>query len=322
MPELLRQPNKFDINLGIIDSSISYWALHFISILECLSHHKNLMFPAHKLKDFPILQLSHMKGNYPNSFWDQMENYMRNWGFQYFFVHFLNQNLGLNIVDKLKERLDDYFHIRSTFDYDDFKFFVSGTDSRLSLNLNKRYDEVYPKQFNLSTIQISNLESYSDFCLILKNNDEDQNIGIFGEIEGLHGEKLLTDSFWIDRKSEHCVIGLGTISGKDPNQIYIQDYFVKNRYPKVIVLFEQSHYIVQDFHYTLREFKSMFDRGIYYKCYSKDESFIFLVNYIIQNWNTPVKDILNFLYQYINTRDLIGSVEDESLNLIPSIDKK
>ncbi len=314
--------NRIEINLGIIDSSISYWALHFYSILECLSSHKTLTYPAHNLKSFPIWSLSNMKGHYPNSFWDDMERSMRNWGSQYFFIHFLNQNLGLPIVNELKSRLDDLFYVRKTFNYNSFEFFVSGKDSRLFLNLNKRYDEIYPKNFNLSPLQILDLENYSDFCLVLKNTEENKNIGIFGEVEGWHGEKLLRNSFWDQRKSQHCVMGVGAINGTD-KKLYMETFYHQGKFPKIIVLFEQSHFIISDFYNILQEFRNMFYQGAYYKCYSRDESIIFIINYIISNWNEPVGTILSFLRSQIyENRNLVGIIEDEKIEIIPSIDAK
>lgn len=67
----------------------------------------------------------------------------------------------------------------------------------------------------------------------------------------------------------------------------------------------------------------MFYQGAYYKCHSRDASIIFIIKYIILNWNEPVGNILSFLRSQIyGNEDLVGIIKDEKIGIIPSIDAK
>lgn len=309
----------YSYNMPIFDNSLSYWSMHFIAVLECLAYHKTLQYPARKLYHYPIFSLANMKGSYQNGFFDQMARAIQNWGMQYFIIQYLNHKIGLDIVDKIKENLDGLFNIVNYKNYDDFEFYVSGLDSELSKDISKRYDEIYPKTFDLDFRSKNLLENNSDFCLVLKNTEEDKNIGIFGEIEGNYGEKLFKDSFW-EEKSELCVLGIGTIQGNKKGIYYLEPYWYKSKHPKLNIIFERENYIVNDFYRVINEFQVIFNYGPQYKNFLKHEPFGFLVDMIIERWNLPVEDILNQLYEYKKPSDeLIGEMEDKPLNLIPSI---
>lgn len=306
-------------SMPVLDNSLSYWSMHFIAVLECLANHKTLGYPAHKLHEYPIFSLANMKGHYPNYFFDEMSKFIQNWGMQYFIVHFLNHKMGLDIVDKIKENLDDLFNIPNYKDYDKFEFYVSGIDSDLGKNIHEKYDEIYPKNLNLTIEQKLLLERNSDFCLVLKNTQENKNIGIFGELEGNYGGRLFQDGFW-GKKSKFCVIGIGAVNGKNKGVFYIERYFYLGKYPKLNILFERSNYIVYDFHRVVNEFRAIFIYGSQYKSFQSDQSFKFLVDLIIENWNRPVGDILNKLYSYkCDSDELIGEMAKPIL-LISSMD--
>lgn len=306
-------------SMPISDNSLSYWSMHFIAVLECLANHKTLRYPACKLYEYPIFSLANMKGYYPNSFFDNMASFIQNWGMQYFIVHFLNHKISLELVDKIKENLDGLFNILNYKDYDDFEFYVSGIDSELGKNISERYDEIYPKHFNLTVENKSFLERNSDFCLVLKSTQEGKNIGIFGELEGNYGEKLFQDSFW-EGKSDFCVIGIGAVNGKNKGY-YLENYLYRGQYPKLNILFEKSNHIIHDFYRVVNEFGYIFYQGVNYKNFHPDSSFRFLIDMIIQNWNAPVRNILDKLYLYKTDSDeLIGELENKPILLISSMD--
>ena len=306
-------------SMPISDNSLSYWSMHFIAVLECLANHRTLEYSSQKLYGYPIFSLAKMKGYYPNSFFDRMAVFIQNWGMQYFIVHFLNHKFGLDIVDKIKENLDDLFNIKNYKDYDGFEFYISGFDSELGKNICEKYNEIYPNNFDLTPEEKLYLERNSDFCLVLKNTIKDKSIGIFGELEGNHGEKLFQDSFW-ERKSNFCVIGIGAIDGKNKGY-YLERYLYRSLYPKLNILFEKSNYIINDFYRVINEFQIIFYQGSQYKNFHPDASFRFLIDKIIQSWDFPVGSILNELYSYkSDSNELIGGLDNKPILLIPSID--
>lgn len=283
-----------EYNMPIYDNSLSYWSMQFISILECLVYHKNLQFRAVG-DSHSISSLATMKSQYPNSFFDLMANSIQNWGMQYFMVHFLNHRMGLKIVDGIKENLDGLFNIPHYQNYNDFRFYISGLDSELPSKISRRYDEIYPRYTELDFLEKDYLVKNSDFCLILKDTDEDKNIAIFGEIEGNHGDKLFQDSFW-NHKPNLCVLGIGAVDGYKKGVFYIEEFLYKGKYPKLNVLFEKNSFVVRDFYFVINEFRIIFNYGKSHISYHENSNYSYIVNeIIIKNWNNPIGVVLNIL---------------------------
>ncbi len=236
-----------EYNMPIYDNLLSYWSMHFISVLECLAYHKNLQFrPIIIPETQTISSLALMKGNHPNSFFDIMANSISNWGMQYFMVHYLNHKISLDLVDRIKEQLDDLFNIPNYKDYDDFEFYISGCDSELTKDISKYYDEIYPKIFELDFLSKDYLIRNSDICLVLKDTQNDKNIAIFGEIEGNDGDRLFNNKFW-NGKSDFCVLGIGAVNGYGKGKFYIERYLHHGIYPKLNIIFKKNSYVVRDF---------------------------------------------------------------------------
>lgn len=312
-----------EYNMPIYDNSLSYWSMHFISVLECLAYHKNLQFrPIIIPETQTIGSLALMKGNYPNSFFDIMVNYISNWGIQYFMVHYLNHEINLDLVDKIKEQLDDLFDIPNCKDYDDFEFYISGHDSELTKDISKYYDEIYPKNFELDFLSKNYLIRNSDICLVLKDTQNGKNIAIFGEIEGNDGYRLFNNKFW-DGKSDFCVLGIGAVAGHQKGKFYIEKYFHHGIYPKLNIVFEKNSYVVRDFLHVINEFRYIFNYGTKHINYSDNSNFCYIVNkVIIKNWDMPILYILDLLYKIKNTSNeqLIGEVEKGDIKLITPMD--
>lgn len=305
-----------EYNLPIFDNSPSYWSMHFISILECIAYHKNLQYPAIRLNQ-TISSLAMMKGYYPNSFFDFMITYIQNWGMQYFMVHFLNHEINLSVVNHIKSELDDLFDIPNFQDYNDFEFYISGHDSELSINIQDKFDEIYPKNFDLNILEKENIITNSDICLVLKSDD--RNIAIFGEIEGNYGDKLFQDSFW-NYKSKFCVLGIGAVAGHSKGKFYIEKYIHLGKYPKINVIFEKSSYVVHDFYNILSEFRHIFNYGKSY--YGYQGNFGYIINeIIIKNWNESILYILDLLYRLKDNSDsLLGEIAEGEIKLITPFD--
>lgn len=312
-----------EYNMPIYDNSLPYWSMHFISVLECLAYHKNLQYrPIIIPKTQTIGSLTMMKGTYPNSFFDNMANYISNWGMQYFMVHYLNHKINLNIVNKIKEQLDDLFNITNYKDYNDFEFYISGHDSELAKDISQYYDEIYPKTFKLDFLSKNDLIRNSDICLVLKDIQNNKNIAIFGEIEGNHGDKLFTNDFW-NGKSDFCVIGIGAVDGHQKGKFYIERYLHNGIYPKLNIIFEKNSYVVRDFFHVINEFRYIFNYGIKHINYSDNSNFRYIVNeIIIKNWTASIVYILDQLYKIKNNsgNQLIGEIKKGDVKLIVPMD--
>lgn len=304
-----------EISSEIIESDKSYWATHFCSIFECINYHVNLNYSPRKLPQFPSCSLSDMRGNFPSNFFYNLRGWINNWGFQYFLVHFLNQRAGNKTVEILLETLSNEFNVTFSNNLNKYWFYISGWDTHLNTKLNGRFDKLFPEKAGILPPNIDEVIKNSDICLVLVNEADDINIGIFGEVEGNKGRKLFSLPFWND-KSDYCIFSFGVIKGKS-KECYADVYYY-NGSPKVNIIYESEHFVVSDFHLAVNKLEMLFQSGPYYVVSERDEEFGFFMNYFIKNWNTPMIEILDFLYKFIDYNDYIGKV-DGSLPFMTSL---
>jgi hypothetical protein len=298
----------------LITDSKAYWANHFASILECIHYHKQLQFSPSSLPAYPTWSLSDLRGNMPENFFLVLNGYVRNWGFQYFIAQYLNQKCGSIIVEKLMERLQEYYPREFPDDLNRVWFFVSGSDSAMSNYLQENYDGIYPEVINGVEADIDKLKRNSDLCMVISTLSENKRLGVFGEVEGNNGYKLETRGFWSD-KPLHCVFGVGVISGESKSH-FIEAY---NGYdaPKVNVFFESSHHVVSDFLVGVSCVENLLRTGPRTNplINSKDDELDFFVSHLRNNWNVPILDIISFLHKFIDFRDYVG----KNINILPYV---
>lgn len=291
----------------------SYWATHFYSILKCMDNHKNLMYSPRKFKEFPLWSLSLMRGNLPPNFFDHIESFIRNWGVQYFFTSLFNQKIGGHIIAELIERLEELYGVCFNRELNQFSFYVSGNDSHLRYKLENRFSEIFPyKEMKGS---ISYLIGCSDLCLVLDNTITGSSVGIFGEVEGNHGNKMRTESYW-GAKQEFCVFGIGVVDG-DQKLIYFEESHHKGM-PRVLLMFERSHLFITDFLEVLNCLKFLFLYGpdIKYRC--PDDEFYFFVTELKRMWSEPIERVFIFLERFIDGGDLVG-FNDGTISIITDL---
>lgn len=267
------------------------------------------------LPQFPNWSLSDMRGNLPSNFFFHIKSWINNWGFQYFLVHFLNQRAGNNTVKVLLDALSDEFDVKFTSDLNKYWFYISGWDTHLNKQLNGRFDRIFPEKAGILPPNINEVINKSDLCLILINEKDDLNVGIFGEVEGNKGRKLFTPKFW-DDKSDYCVFSFGVVKGLS-KECFAEVYYY-NGAPKINIIFEADHYVVDDFHLAVNKLEMLFQAGPNYYVAERDEEFGFFMNYLVNNWNTPMVEVLDFLYKFIDYNDYIGEV-DGSLPFMTSL---
>ena len=301
------------ISLGIITNHKSYWANHFYSIIQTMYYHNNLEY---KLYNYDTL--NSMRGTLPPNFFDSLEQYLKNWGLQYFLVNFLNYDSSAsNIVTELINRLSIEYGVKFSKDLKDRKFHISGSDSKLTNTLHDRFTTLFPLELNGMKGDIQNMIKRSDICLILINPNTNEKVGIFGEVEGLKGYKLNRLSYW-DNKPDFSIFSFGVRDGKN-KQIYFDTLRVNN-INKIQCFFESSNPIIQDFWHTLSYIKSLFIYGTHqYNLYTRNEEFDFFLDLVIKNWSNNVEILLDNIAQYIDGTDLIGKIEHKPLPIITSL---
>ncbi|ELA9340414.1 hypothetical protein [Vibrio parahaemolyticus] len=300
---------------NIINNYRSYWATHFYTLLKCIDQHKQLQYSPQRFPGFPIWSLSTLRGNLPPNFFDQIESYIQNWGVQYFLTSFFNQKMGSNVVEALIARLEKLYNVTFSKQLDYYSFYVSGNDSSLSYKLGDRFSESFPSELNGEKPDLNSLIAYSDLCMVLENSVTNSKVGIFGEVEGVKGNKLRTESYW-GKKQDFCVFGIGAIEGKD-KRIYIEENY-HNNIPRVQILIEKSNPIISDFMKVINYCKWLFLYGPTSQLNSVDDEFDYFINKLKINWSTPMPQLFSNLENYIDKGDLIG-FNDTGIQLVTDI---
>lgn len=302
---------------GLITNYRCYWATHFYSILQCLHYHHLLQYHPKNLNNYPLWSLCDLRGHCPLNFFDNIQTYIKNWGFQYFLVSFLNQKLNSNVVSKLIEHIENAYDVEFVKTLDRFSFHISGHDSSIESNLSKQFSEVFPNQLNNNMFpNLNNLIKHSDICLILTNSQTQSKVGVFGEIEGVHGSKQRNASYWA-KKNDFCIFGIAVVDG--PGKIYI-DTVESNNITKIIIFIEKQNYIVEDYRYVIDIMKYLFLIGPDYTFRNTDDELDYFFNKIKKNWCMPVIKLLDDLKQYISPEDIIG-MNSHRIQIITDITK-
>lgn len=290
------------VPLGLIPSYRSYWATHFFSILQCLDQHKNLEFSPRRLDLYPVYTLAILRGCLPLNFFNQIERYIENWGVQYFLSNFFNQKLGGNVVEELISRIERAYNVSFDKSLDCFSFHVSGNDSNLSSKLRERFFEVFPSCLNGQFATVDALIAQSDLCLILSNS-QNIKVGLFGEVEGIYGNKLRTESYW-GKKQDFCIFGIGVVDGSQ-KVVYFEEGFFNGIY-RINLFFERSNFVVADYKIALGAIKRLFLEGPSASFHSRDEEFEFFINRIKLHWNSNMNELMDELKLYISPEDVVG----------------
>ncbi|MFM0596656.1 hypothetical protein [Paraburkholderia dilworthii] len=291
------------LNVGVIQNYKSYWATHFYAVLQCLHSHRTLNYTPTALAYYPSWKLRDLRADLPFNFFHQIESYLQNWGFQYFMSVFLNYKMSSDIVDQLIGRLSRLYNIQLLNRHIGYRFFLAGSDSILSEGLLDEFTEVFPLQLNGNRSNAQHLAQQSDLCLVLSFPIPYARLAIFGEVEGLHGHSLSNESYWKE-KLPFCVITIGVIEGAGKN-VYISDTFINN-IPRVNLVFERKHPVVQDFLKVLNFMRVLFSEGGGTKMRSGDEEFDFFFNKVRQHWDKNTVELIDDLRTYCNDGELMG----------------
>lgn len=273
------------ISVGIIENQKSYWANHFFSVIQCLDAQKGLKYSPRRIDGYPLWSLSSLRGHFPPNFFEVVQDYLRNWGFQYFLVSYLNQKMASTLVQEVVDRLGSMYNFSFSNQLKGYSFHISGNDSALSDGLKSYFSEVFPVTVGNNKPNIDEVIANSDICLVLRNPETNVKVGIFGEVEGVYGNKIRNQPFW-NGKSDFCVFNIGIISGKT-KQCFIENVTF-NGSRKVNLYFEKEHFVANDFSITLDWFKQLLIYGPYFNLRANNEEFDYFINYLKGASKNPI----------------------------------
>lgn len=295
------------INLGLIRNQKKYLATHFYSIIQCLRFHINLKYPGKffdKLGN-PDWTLAILRGEARQNFFSDLKDYLNNWGLQYFIVNFLNSERGAPLADDLIERIKNIYDVENPHWLTDRKFFMSGSDSALSNGLNLRFGRVFPEKLLNETPNKRKIISHSDICLVLSDpTDFTERVGIFGEIEGVHGYKLSQASYY-DNSKYYSIFSIGVYTEKGCG--LFAENFTSNGVTRVVYKFQADHHVVDDFQYVVSWFHNLFFHSPRERTRNRDDDLNFLLNMLEDNWHTPISQVLHMLQQFFDSDDTVNS---------------
>lgn len=227
---------------------------------------------------------------------------MRNWGFQYFLVNLLNQRLGKGIVMHLIDQIERLCNDKFLRNFDSFLFYISGRDSALSAALNPSSFRIFQESSKGAPADTNSLLNNSDLCLVLTDSRTAGRIGMFGEVEGLHGERLRRDSFWTNKPNRF--FGFGIIKGAGKSITAETDEYAGSW--RTIFFLEQSHPVVSDYLIALRMIEQMFLEGPNAYIKTVDNDCEFILSIVRKYWGRDVRsELLPALMQYLFVNDIV-----------------
>ncbi|WP_157651999.1 hypothetical protein [Burkholderia ubonensis] len=299
------------VGFGPIVRYRSYWAGHFYSVLSYLRYHNGLEYPGNKMATLGVedWSLSQLRGSAPLNFFEKIDRYMANLGFQYLMASLLNTRSARPVAETLISEIERLWNITFDKTIDSRMFYVSGRDSDLSNGLNLRFTDVFPPEDTLSDGEKRNVIANSDLCLILKKFDRLDSVGIFGEVEGLKGDQIFLDSFW-KRKSQYCAYAFG-VRKEQGSAVHYQIVYLEGLY-RVLITFQADHFVVGDFRSTLWWIHYLFQNGPLRKANIQDEEFGYFYSILQRNWNQPISNVLALIEQHMGQDDVVESVPGAS----------
>lgn len=286
-----------------------YCFAHFAAILQCLHYQTNLAYSQGYKKKYPEWTLNDFRISHGLNHFHHISDYLNNWGFQYFLINFLNNPLNFNITKAITQGMSEVHGIHHLNTFPFYNFLITGADSKQTdFNL---LGQVQTSPY--STPYDYHPSRHSDLALIFRHkHDEftDQDIAIYGEVEGKYGHKLLKTDFWEGSESRKkknrgkhpdCTFGLGVVKSKTISQnlgfnakeylagspaITLNYVKVKDSY-KIVVLLDQEHSIVQDFRDAMAIIRDILIHGPDYR--------------VISRFLTPLQDACHILVQGLDT---------------------
>lgn len=235
-----------------------------------------------------------------------IERYMWNWGFQYFIVSFLNTYEMRPAAERLITELENIYDVSFSRELTNWKFHIAGKDSDLSRGLDLLFTDVFPQGLNGVIPDRQSLIDNTDICLIMKDPyNPFQQVGIFGEVEGHHGEYIRQQGYWNKKNSPFSVFAFGVVPEKGKG-MYIETR-VFNNFRKVLITFQSENPVAADFRLALHWIEQLFNNGPGLRCTISDDELAYFVNLIKVHWHSPSSELLSRLAEFISKGDMVTS---------------
>jgi len=311
-------------NFGLITDLEQYWTTHLLCLLKCLRNHKTLengFYSRYYKKDenyFPP-SLSTYRGDMHIGGFSNLIKYIYNWGFQYFLAEFLNFKTNQNLVNNILYYIQDNFQKPIFEKIDSTHFSITGDDSLLFHDSIFQRTKVYPYLLDTNVTDFLKAKSNSDLALCLKSGDDE--IIIFGEVEGNHGNQLFKKKFW-DNKPAYSLFGIGIIPNNKKSSngsIFLENNVLLK---KTIIIIEADNNVFADFKRIINFLDDFMLRGNSWDFISsyRYEPYISRLSTIMNDyWNSPIDHLISFLESILYKNDTVGEINHKPLILVPNI---
>jgi hypothetical protein len=303
--------------------------MHYCSILETLYEQKTIAhgFQQQYMRDV-VPSLGNLAAKAGFAFFNEIKQSVQNFGLQSLLCHYLTSSEGRpifnNIMSKISE-LHSYDFIGSAQEYG---VFISGKDFASGIRFMEEHNPVLLGYQPLLHKDAAEKVSYADLCFLLKG--EEQNLAVLGEVEGNHGDALLTDSFWTRKKGLYYSFGIGVkqrntkklnpMTGQLDSQADITGRWVTTESGyKYVVIVDSDHYVIQDFHDAIGTIQLLMTLGVQQRA-NYDHSLLPVLNMIKANWDAHILDLISSLRGLLVSNDCaVLGVNPLSAKVIPSI---
>lgn len=295
------------IHFGLIKNQKKYWATHFYSIIQSMRFHINLKYPGRYFDKLgnPDWSLAILKGSAEQNFFSGLIDYLNNWGLQYFLVNFLNSERASPLADDIIERIKNIYGVEKQHWLTERKFYMSGSDSALSQGLDLVFGRVFPQKLLNEIPDKKKIIRNSDICLVLSEpNNPGERVGIFGEIEGVHGYKLSQASYY-DNSKYYSIFSIGVYTEKGSG-LFVEN-LTFNGVTRIVYRFQADHHVVDDFKYAISWFHNLLLNSPRGRTKTRDDDLNFLLKMLEDHWHVPISQVLQLLEQFFDSDDTVSS---------------
>lgn len=296
------------------DNLKSYWAGVYLSVLESMVYQNNIKAGFHKLaKEKKPLTLASLKGNSDITDLNHMFNTtLKNHSFEYLLRNLFNSGFCDTLFRSIVFSISDHYEFKA---HNNLRYYIFGQDSitdDLPLDKFEYKIPTYNGWIN-DKAKIKEMIKYCDAGIELFKPLSQERILLLGEIEGLKGEKLLTENYWIndkkalsDNRYYHFGIGITpTIidlkTAKEIPRHQINKYLLSiSKYQITVYTFEQITNLPKDVEYAIEDIKKIFSDGKSQPINSLFNNDFYsslndVVQLIIDYWNEDIRSLLVIL---------------------------
>lgn len=228
-------------------------------------------------------------------------------GVQYFIAEFLNFKTNKNLVNEILYYVQDNYQTPIFTKIDSTSFSITGDDSLLFHDSIFQRTQVFPYLRDTDAEDFFKAKINSDLALCLKSGGDE--IIIFGEVEGNHGNRLFKKDFW-DSKPLYSLFGIGVMPNRKSSKglIWLEnDISLK----KTIVAIEGDNNVFGDFKRIINFLEDFMLRGNswdFRSSYRYDPYILRLSEIMNDYWSSPIDSLIFFLESIVSPNDTIGKL--------------